>query len=82
MKLKTVERITMVGAILVALSFLLVYSGFRPELTQIFLWVAVGLTLALLIFSVIFNRCPKCGVYLWRTGDFCSSCGEHLEKYR
>ena len=72
----------MAGVILVGMSFLLAYSGFRPELALVFVWIAASLTLVLLIFNVIFNRCPKCGTYLWRTGEFCTSCGEHLEKYR
>ena len=82
MRLKYVDRISIIGAVLVGLCLILAYSEINAELTLISLWIAVVLALALVIFNVIFNRCPKCGTYLWRTGDFCTSCGEHLQKYR
>ena len=82
MKLKYVDRISIVGAILIGLCMILAYSDISVEWTMISSGIAVGLMLALLIFNVIFNRCPKCGTYLWRTGDFCTSCGENLQKYR
>ena len=82
MKLKYVDRISIVGAILIGLCMILAYSDISIRWTTVSSGIAVGLMLALLIFNVIFNRCPKCGTYLWRTGDFCTSCGENLQKYR
>ena len=82
MKLKHVERLSIAGAILVALCGIGIYSGLSPKVTLVLGWVALGLLFVLLILNLRYNRCPKCGSYLWRTGDFCTSCGENLQKYR
>ena len=81
MSLKKVDQITVVGAILALLSLGCAYAGFLPGLTVVFGWIGIVILFVTLIFHLRHNRCPKCGVYLWRKVDFCS-CGEHLEKYR
>lgn len=82
MNLKKVERITAVGAILVLLCLAGVYGMFGAALVMPCLWIGAVLLAALLIFNLLYNRCPKCGVFLLKRSDVCSACRENLQKYR
>lgn len=82
MNLKRVERICQIGVILFLVCVLGIYSNISPGISQFLGWTAIAIVFVLLIFNLRYNRCPKCGTYLWRTTEFCKSCGENLQKYR
>ena len=82
MNLRTVEKISMLGAVLVLICLAGIYGAFGSGLVMPCLWIGAILLAALLIVNLIYNRCPKCGAFLLKRGDTCTACGENLQKFR
>ena len=79
MKLKRVRRIIW-GLIILgaALAFTGVYTGFAfsPAMTA----AGILLTVAAVVFKLVYYRCPHCNAYLDRsTGSYCPYCGKKVE---
>ena len=76
MKISKVRHIILILGTLVFLSLIIV--GLFQMLA--FLWVSVILCVALLVFNLMFWRCPHCGEHLGRdVPTFCPHCGAKLE---
>ncbi len=77
MKPKTVRQVFLIGfvaAILIGL------FGAASE-SKVSILIMVLLCFGLVIFQIMFHRCPHCGQYLGRNdGKFCQHCGKPLDE--
>jgi len=77
MKLKTVKNIfyTLSVIISVMLVIMLIKQAFG------YIYIIIGIAIAMLVFLSMFWRCPKCRKALGRIGkyDFCQHCGTKLD---
>lgn len=77
MKIKTVKRIYLFGILTLVLSFCFAAS----MQSTVFLAIDLFLIFALVVFFVIFFRCPRCGKFLGRIdGAYCPFCGKKLDE--
>ena len=80
MKLKYVKRINWVTAGVLLICLAIVEGNFGEQVTMGFVYAMLGISVSLLAFNLIFKRCPHCRTYLFRAGEFCSTCGGDLQK--
>lgn len=82
MELKYVNRINWVTAAVLLVCVAIAEGNFGEQVTLGFIYAMLGISVALLVFNLIFNRCPHCdSMLLFQSpGEFCSTCGGDLRK--
>ena len=76
MKLKTAKTVVLIGFTLVCIC--IVISAATKQ--DLFAYIGMGLGGALLIFWIIFGRCPECHKFIRRSSSkICPNCGKKIE---
>ena len=80
--MRHVRKIILIAYVLMILCAVASWIAGQSVIGKVFAGITLGIMVAMAVFGLIYNRCPKCGTLLARgTGHFCTHSGEDLEKH-